>query len=202
MSCQFLPAIQSIKKPVLLIFDGHYSHVSTRIIKLAMAKDILLECLPPHTTTILQLLDVVTLTKVKTAWRRLLHEHNFNTNGSPIDKVKFAYLVSCLSNLSEYNCFYNLVWENSILKSHCQGGFAKSGIYPFDPRAVYKEKLLSPSSSTVTDENQEPLLTIRSDSDDVIIQFNPSENSKRSIIRTSSCINLSTTCKQLNNDNH
>ena len=30
-----------------------------------------------------------------------------------------------------------------MLKLHCQGGFAKAYTYPFDPRAVSKEKLLS-----------------------------------------------------------
>ena len=96
-SNQFLPAVQSTRKPVLLIYDGHYTHISTRTIKLAMTNQIQLECLPPHSTTILQPLDLVTLTKVKTAWRKLLQQHNFKTNGAPIDKVKFAYLVSVIS---------------------------------------------------------------------------------------------------------
>jgi hypothetical protein len=59
----------------------------------AMNNDIHLECLPPHTTTILQPLDVVTLTKVKTAWRQLLTTHNRETNSQPIDKRRFALLV-------------------------------------------------------------------------------------------------------------
>ena len=32
-----------------------------------------------------------------------------------------------------------------MLKGHCSAGFAKAGIYPYDPRAVSKEKLLVPS---------------------------------------------------------
>jgi hypothetical protein len=39
------------------------------------------------------------------------------------------------------------LWQNYILKDHCSAGFAKAGIYPDDPRAVFKEKLLGPSSS-------------------------------------------------------
>jgi hypothetical protein len=59
-----------------------------------MNNQIELECLPPHTTTVLQPLDVVTLHKIKTAWRSLLVEHNVKTNSSPIDKHTFALLVS------------------------------------------------------------------------------------------------------------
>ncbi|CAF4787899.1 unnamed protein product, partial [Rotaria magnacalcarata] len=120
LSRHFLPSVEFIKKPVLLIYDGHYTHISTRIIKLAMTNGVQLECLPPHSTTILQPLDVVTRTKVKTAWQKLLHQHKFKTNSAPIDKVKFAYLIKDL-------------WQNNLLKSPCQGGFAKAGIYPFDP---------------------------------------------------------------------
>lgn len=94
LSKQFVPAVANIKRPILLILDGHGSHISTRIIKMAMDNDIHLECLPPHSTTILQPLDVVTLTKVKTAWRLLLNNHNRTTNSQPIDKNRFALLVS------------------------------------------------------------------------------------------------------------
>lgn len=91
---QFIPSTKAIKRPIMLLFDGHSAHISTRIIKAAMENQIELECLPPHTTTILQPLDVVTLTKVKTAWRLLLNQHNLKSNSAPIDKTKFALLVN------------------------------------------------------------------------------------------------------------
>ena len=59
-----------------------------------MENGIELECLSPHTTAILQPLDVVTLNKVKTAWRSLLADHNTKTNSAPIHKKEFALLVS------------------------------------------------------------------------------------------------------------
>ncbi|CAF4193164.1 unnamed protein product, partial [Rotaria sordida] len=107
---QFCPAVEHIKRPVMLFFDGHHAHISARIVKYAMINKIELECLPPHTTTLLQPLDVVTLNKISD------------------------------------------LWQNHILKGHCSNGFTRSGIYPYDPRAVSKEKLLE--SSLCNNENE------------------------------------------------
>lgn len=80
----------------MLFFDGHRAHISARIVKTAMENGIELECLPPHTTTLLQPLDVVTLSRVKTAWRALLVEHNTKNNSAPIGKHKFSLMVTFL----------------------------------------------------------------------------------------------------------
>ena len=45
-------------RPVLLIQDGHSSHVSIELVELARKNDIYLLCLPSHTSHILQPLDV------------------------------------------------------------------------------------------------------------------------------------------------
>lgn len=89
----FIPAVTDISRPIFLLFDGHHSHISVRITNLAMKHGIHLECLPPHSTTVLQPLDLVTLTKVKTAWRKILRTHNRETNSSSIDRGRFALLV-------------------------------------------------------------------------------------------------------------
>ncbi|CAF2041474.1 unnamed protein product [Rotaria magnacalcarata] len=134
----FTPAVKMVKKPLLLIMDGHYSHLSTRIIKYCMNNGIHLECLPPHTTTILQPLDVLTLSKVKTSWRKLLQNHYKETNAEPVSKQKFSLLISNL-------------FKNHLLPSHCAGGFSKAGVYPFDKRAISKEKLLQPATTLECD---------------------------------------------------
>jgi hypothetical protein len=86
---QFRPAVQHIKRALILFFNSHRA----QIVKTAMDNDIELECLPPHTTTLLQPLDVVTLNKVKTAWRVILVEHNTKTNSAPIGKHKFSVVT-------------------------------------------------------------------------------------------------------------
>ena len=78
-----------------------------------------------------------------------------------------------------------------MLKSHYQGGFAKAGIYPFDPREVSKEKLLSPPLS-VNSQNNRTSSIARSDSKDTIFHRDQRAEVRRFINRSSSCINLST----------
>ena len=43
------------------------------------------------------------------------------------------------------------LWRNHILPSHCSSGFSRAGIYPYDPRAVSKEKLFIPPTSSLSD---------------------------------------------------
>ena len=74
--------------------DGYKSHISTTIIKSTLDHNIHIKCLPPHSTTLLQPLDIVTLWKLKTAWRQLLKTYNQKTNSNPIDKPRFALLVT------------------------------------------------------------------------------------------------------------
>ena len=45
-------------RPVLLLQDGHGSHISIALIELARANDIHLLCIPAHTSHVLQPLDV------------------------------------------------------------------------------------------------------------------------------------------------
>lgn len=55
-----------LRRPVVLIQDGHASHMSIKLIELARANDVHLLCLPAHTTYILQPLDVGVFKPFKT----------------------------------------------------------------------------------------------------------------------------------------
>ena len=44
-------------RPVLLLLDGHSSHYQPSVVRKAAANDVILFCLPPHTTHLAQLLD-------------------------------------------------------------------------------------------------------------------------------------------------
>ena len=61
--------------PVVWIFDGHYSHISLELIKLARDNNIHLLCLPPNTTHILQPLDVGLFAVLKKHQHKVLKEY-------------------------------------------------------------------------------------------------------------------------------
>ena len=57
--------------PVLLIMDGHGTHMSIELIELAQSSDVHLLCLPSHTTHILQPLDVGVFKSFKSYFSKL-----------------------------------------------------------------------------------------------------------------------------------
>ena len=77
--------------------------------------------------------------------------------------------------------------------SYCISGFLKSDIYPYDPRVISKEKLLQlPSASSLY------LPDNRSNSNDSSsLSFNISFSNYRSVIRLSSCLNISLSGKNI-----
>ena len=66
-------------KPVLLIQDGHTSHISIEFMELTCANDACVLCLPAHTTHLLQPLDVGAFKSLKAyfskAWISYLSHH-------------------------------------------------------------------------------------------------------------------------------
>ncbi|CAF1356654.1 unnamed protein product [Didymodactylos carnosus] len=110
-SKQFLKETKNIKRPLLLIMDNHHSHLSYRIMKLALDNEVHILDLPPHTTSQLQPLDVYTLKIVKTEWRKILREYYLKTNA---DKSVFPLL-------------FKKLYTNALRPAYCAGGFAKAG---------------------------------------------------------------------------
>jgi hypothetical protein len=56
----FLAETQLLARPVLLLLDGHQCHFTAKVIEAAKQNNIIILCLPPHTTHGLQPLDLVT----------------------------------------------------------------------------------------------------------------------------------------------
>ncbi|CAF4569986.1 unnamed protein product [Rotaria sp. Silwood2] len=64
--------------------------------------------------------------------------------------------ISSTAGLNDWFSAFMLseLWRNHILPSHCSSGFSRAGVYPYDPRAVTKEKLLIPPSSSTCSSTQ------------------------------------------------
>ena len=71
MCSQFIPCIPD-ECPILLILDGHSSHISFEIHLLAIQHQIYLLKLPPHTTHGLQPLDVGVINHIKRIWQEIV----------------------------------------------------------------------------------------------------------------------------------
>ena len=86
------------QRPLLVVFDGHSSHVSYQVIKRAKEEGVSLLKLPPHTTDRLQPLDVACFRPLKQKWDKAIHEWNNRFFGMRIPKPEFIRLTS------EYKC--------------------------------------------------------------------------------------------------
>ena len=125
-----MPAVKHLTEswPVVLFFDGHYSHISIELVELARANKIHLMLLPSNTTHFLQPLDVGVYGPVKQAWKRILNTYKMKTCAANIGKEEFPGLLQQL-------------WESSFKESHLIGGFRETGLYPFNQSAIPSWKI-------------------------------------------------------------
>ena len=92
----FVPATTDLVKtgPVILFFDGHKSHESLGLIELAKEYSVSLYVFPPHTTHLLQPLDVGVFGPLKSAWTKVLKEYKLETLASRVDRQVFPSLIT------------------------------------------------------------------------------------------------------------
>ena len=79
----------SPERPVCLLVDGHSSHIDLDVSNFCRANGILLYCLPPHTTHVLQPLDVGFFSPLKRSWHVAVTEYQ-QSEGKPVNKWSFA----------------------------------------------------------------------------------------------------------------
>ena len=87
-------------RPVLLIEDGHSSHISLEVIKLAKENDIHLLCLPAHTTHLLQPLDVGVFRSLKGNFSKMCKQFLAVNPGQVITTDLLASLLAKVWPLS------------------------------------------------------------------------------------------------------
>ena len=81
------------ERPVLLIVDGHTTHIDVEISKFCKENGILLYCLLPHSSHITQPLDVGFFGALKTSLGKAVDK--ISHMGSTITKESFAYSTRC-----------------------------------------------------------------------------------------------------------
>ena len=118
-------------RPVLLIMDGHGTHMSIELIELARSSGIHLLCLPSHTTHILQPLDVGVFKSFKSNFSKSCSKYLAAHPGRVVTSDKVAFLVA-------------EAWPLSLSPLNIMSGFKKTGIYPINPSEV-TDRQIAPS---------------------------------------------------------
>ena len=73
----FIPSVAHLLEsgPVILFIDRHGSHIGYNLVTYARKEGVVLMCLPPHTSHVLQPLDVSCYGPLKQVWRQTIKKH-------------------------------------------------------------------------------------------------------------------------------
>ncbi|KAB0790264.1 hypothetical protein PPYR_03907 [Photinus pyralis] len=109
---------------VLLILDGHSSHCSdVELLDLASSNDVIMLCLPSHTTHWLQPLDRSFFKPLKTYWSQACNTWIHNHPGRKLTRLQFPTLL-------------NTAWGKAATVQNGISGFRTCGIYPLNATII------------------------------------------------------------------
>jgi hypothetical protein len=127
-----------VSKYRLLLMDGHSSHVTLEFVEFCQDHDIIPLCLPPHSTHILQPLDVGIFGPLATAYRTAIQKQS-------------VFGATRVDNLG----FLRLYQQARLgMAKNVPSAWRGAGLVPFDPDKVlvhYRPK--TPPFASLTDEN-------------------------------------------------
>lgn len=115
--------------PVLLMYDGHKSHVSLDVIDWAKENHVVLFVLPAHTSHVLQPMDIGCFGPFERIYNAAAHKFMRTNCGISITR----------NNICEVAC---KAYVAALSPQNLQGSFRKAGIYPFNPDIVDESNFL------------------------------------------------------------
>jgi hypothetical protein len=124
----------------LLILDGHESHNSVNFHQYYEEHKIVTLCMPPHSSHLLQPLDVGCFAPLKKAYGRQA-------------ELLMRNKITRITKLEFLPCF-KAAFDALITESNIQGGFRGAGLVPFNPEAVISKlevRLCTPPLPTVNE---------------------------------------------------
>jgi hypothetical protein len=122
-------------KPILLIYDGHRSHEKYELLHLAKEHNIILFSLPPHTTHMLQPLDVGVFGPFACGWTERCND----------------YMEEYLEEIprDQFVKHYMEVRQNTFKVTTIRAAFWKSGVWPINHN-LFTDADFTPSIDTST----------------------------------------------------
>jgi hypothetical protein len=136
----FIPAIneRKVKRPVLLLIDGHVTHVTMRASDICIQNEIEMYCLLEHASHVLQPLDLRFFSSLKKSWRQSVRDWQSEHIGEYVTKQNFAQI-------------FKKAWTQSTTIEAAVKGFLESGLFPIDPSIVASSVKLEPSKMFLSD---------------------------------------------------
>lgn len=117
---------QTKQEPVLLLLDGHSSHTrNLEVIERARENNVILLCLPSHTSHRLQPLDVALFRSMKAKYNDAVRLWLRDHIGRKVGEEQVAEL-------------FGIAYQDAASVKNAVSGFRKAGIEPFD-RHIYSE---------------------------------------------------------------
>ena len=127
-----LPA-RDANNQVLVLYDGHKSHVTLGLIEWAKENNIILFVLPPHCSHLLQPKDVSCYGPFENAWNAACHQHIRLSGGIAVTRYDVCRIAS-------------KVYTAALSPVNIQSAFKRCGIYPFND-TVISDNIIAPSLS-------------------------------------------------------
>ena len=121
----FLKYVQGRDKdePILLLYDGHRSHISMTLVNWAKENNVVLFVLPAHTSHALQPLDIGCFGPFQRIYNAECHKFIRENPSSKVTKYNVCSLA-CKAYI------------HALSPDNLKSSFRKAGIYPFYPSAV------------------------------------------------------------------
>ncbi|XP_011859301.1 PREDICTED: uncharacterized protein LOC105556801 [Vollenhovia emeryi] len=123
------------KRPVLLLMDGHGSHINLSVLELAFQNEITLLCFPPHTTHLFQPLDRGVFGPFKKVFSQEVDKLIRKNKKKNFGRNDICQILTP-------------AWRKAITPNNITAGFRCSGIWPFNPNAVQLNNKKPAKSST------------------------------------------------------
>jgi hypothetical protein len=111
-------------KPRVLICDGFGTHETLEVLEFCFENNIILCCLPSHTSHKLQPCDVGPFAPLKTAYRDQVER----LNRGGVDRIGKEHFTS----------LYSPAREKALSKRNISAGWAATGLFPFNPERVFR----------------------------------------------------------------
>ena len=113
-------------RPLLLLLDGHSSHFQPELVQAAATEGVIIFCLPPHTTHLLQPLDNCAFGSLKRHWGEECHRFCSNNPGKVVNRYNFSSI-------------FNAAWLKGMSMGNIIASFRAAGIYPLNRKAVLSQ---------------------------------------------------------------